>query len=210
MKQKGFSSVQILIAIVILAVAGLAYSGKLPIPSQTGSPTPTPTPEVAQIKETENWKTYTNSKDGFSIRYPKEGFVRLICPDEELVLDDDKQYTPEVVQKGELSREVCGRGGRFDIEVQTYNHSDDLKETGETGIPQASKDYMVEEEIVIVGDIQGKRYTVTPTESCEGICAPESRMEVYLTKGDTSYTFYLWNKEYLEIFNKMLTTFKFI
>src|SRR3989339_481224 len=32
--------------------------------------------------ETVNWEIYVNNMNGYSIKYPKNGYLRLICPDE--------------------------------------------------------------------------------------------------------------------------------
>lgn len=71
--QKGQAQVLILAGIVILlAVAGgIFYLGRITAPKLqniTTSPTPQPSP----VDETANWKTYTNTKYGYSLKYPPE------------------------------------------------------------------------------------------------------------------------------------------
>lgn len=79
-KQKGQLTIFILVGILVLAgVAGGAYflgkSGQSK-PGQTVSqsqPTPQPTsgPQASHIPDpTANWKTYTNAKVGFQVKYP--------------------------------------------------------------------------------------------------------------------------------------------
>lgn len=80
MTQKG--QIQILIGILILViVAGGAYFlGKsnvkpsTPVVSQTSQPTPSLTPDASPAptgaRETANWKTYTDSANGFLFKYP--------------------------------------------------------------------------------------------------------------------------------------------
>lgn len=81
MKQKGFTSLIILIGILILAVLSGFYfwnkfwiklDNKLPVPIKVplkalAFPTSTTTPSP--------WKTYVNEKYGFQITYPKEGVI---------------------------------------------------------------------------------------------------------------------------------------
>lgn len=73
MDQKGFISIILtLFILAVAAVAGYSYLGEnlsqisLPAPKALVTPAPTNT------KETANWKTYTNSKYGYSIKYPSQ------------------------------------------------------------------------------------------------------------------------------------------
>lgn len=77
--QKGFTTIHILLIVVILVVAGLIYSGKLNINSQKALPTPIPTPEISQVNsevnlddETANWKTYKDPDNKFELKYPSD------------------------------------------------------------------------------------------------------------------------------------------
>ena len=78
MNQKGFVSIILIVAIVIVVstVGYFAFVKKsepivqqtTPTPTKTNtpvSPTPTPTPNLRA-----NWKTYTNSQYGFEVKYP--------------------------------------------------------------------------------------------------------------------------------------------
>lgn len=76
MNEKSFVNI-ILIVIVVLAVGAVGYfvfvkksapiAQQTPTPSQNNNPvSPTPT----QKNETVNWKTYSNSKYNFSLKYP--------------------------------------------------------------------------------------------------------------------------------------------
>src|SRR3989344_6103492 len=71
--------------------------------------------ECPKENETADWKTYTNSASKYSVKYPAEGFVRLLCPGEELVLRTKTASDT----KDDEAFETCGRGGRFTIEVVT-------------------------------------------------------------------------------------------
>lgn len=69
--QKGFTlSLVLLVVLIITAIGGIVYLNKSPQKPTPSSPvdtsqSPQPTPD-----ETANWKTYTNKKYGFSIKYP--------------------------------------------------------------------------------------------------------------------------------------------
>lgn len=82
MTQKGQTLVYILVGVLILvSVAGGAYYfGKSSTPKSSPAPvvtsqTPQPTPDETVYTESDrsaNWKTYTNIKYGYSIRYPDD------------------------------------------------------------------------------------------------------------------------------------------
>ncbi len=71
--QKGFAPI-LIILLIALAVGGYSiYSNYLnnqtkPTPQPTTHSTPQPSPSPAD--EIANWKTYTNTKYGFSLKYP--------------------------------------------------------------------------------------------------------------------------------------------
>lgn len=87
MNQKGQTGILILAGIVILVAlaGGIFYLGRVTAPKPqpqnvvTSSPQPSPSP----TDETANWKTYTNTKYGYSIKYPSE--IKLITSDENAV-----------------------------------------------------------------------------------------------------------------------------
>jgi hypothetical protein len=83
MNQKGFTNIILVVIIVILigAVGYFAFIKKpepvaqqtIPTPTQTITPTKTPaSPTPTPKDETANWKTYTDIKHGYSIRYPSD------------------------------------------------------------------------------------------------------------------------------------------
>lgn len=78
MKQKGLAPILIVVLIAVALGGYLIYSQQtkptppLPKPAivpQTPQATPVPSPIP---NETTNWKTYTNTKEGYSVGYPKE------------------------------------------------------------------------------------------------------------------------------------------
>lgn len=81
--EKGFANIALVVVIVILlgVVGYFAFVKKLPpIAQQTPTPmstqtkTPVPTPTPTPKGETANWKTYTNTKYGFEVKYPSDVF----------------------------------------------------------------------------------------------------------------------------------------
>lgn len=78
MSQRGFVPIFILIGVVIITVLfGAYFSGKLPIkPSITQTQVSvTPTAQPARLDETANWKTYTDTENRFTLKYPLEWSV---------------------------------------------------------------------------------------------------------------------------------------
>jgi hypothetical protein len=80
--QKGFSALDIILALSLVAVIGIAgifaYKNSHSKPSASistsSSPTPKPTASVVADKY-KGWKTYTSSRDGYSIKYPANWIV---------------------------------------------------------------------------------------------------------------------------------------
>lgn len=82
-KQSGNILIFLLIGVLFIGGLGMAYYlgakksiSLTPTPasiinSQTPQPTPTPADTVNQNDETASWKTYANVKYGFSIKYPR-------------------------------------------------------------------------------------------------------------------------------------------
>jgi hypothetical protein len=65
--------ITVLIILLFTAVGALAYQNRTLQQQISAIPTPTPTPLPSETPvewDTANWKTYTNSKLGFSIQYP--------------------------------------------------------------------------------------------------------------------------------------------
>jgi hypothetical protein len=82
--QKGFTQIILILVIVVVAIGAAYYFGTLknksglvsvvPTPTPIVKATQTPSPAEAKAQEgTANWKTYTNTKYGFSFKYP-DGF----------------------------------------------------------------------------------------------------------------------------------------
>lgn len=80
---KGFTGVYILIILVVVVLGGLYYFGKLPVKLPTSQPQLSASPTQSQkANETsnpdlieDNWRRYTNSKYGFSLKYPQDWYL---------------------------------------------------------------------------------------------------------------------------------------
>lgn len=109
--QKGQTQVLILAGIVILiAVAGgIFFLGRVTapkpqLPVATSSPQPSPTPDetvYTESDETTNWKTYTNTNYGFSVKYPTDLEVE----------DRSNQFPPFTIFLTDKTKQVPYEGG---------------------------------------------------------------------------------------------------
>ncbi|MBI2641144.1 hypothetical protein HYW87_00935 [Candidatus Roizmanbacteria bacterium] len=158
-----------------------------------------PYPKDDNTDETANWKTYENIENGYSIKYPSSQLARLICPDEELIL---QKRVPGNEQIDEKPLPTCGRDARFDIEVQTYSILPEELST--------NKDYIISKEAVTIANKTADKYIVVPSSTCYGMCSPEWREEIRLVANGKTYTFHLWNKDLSGTFDQILSTFKFL
>lgn len=68
--QKGLTPIHIAILIGVVLFSYLAYSSKINLPQKQTSQSPTTVSD-----ETADWKTYTNTKYGYSVMYPQELYL---------------------------------------------------------------------------------------------------------------------------------------
>ena len=204
LKSKWPLLVILLLVLVLLPLGGyfLINEGSKNKPSPTVSPTPTQTvsltasPTPTQADETADWKTYTNTASGYSVKYPDDLYVRLICPDEELTLRTRQASDT----KDEETFETCGRGGRFTIEVVTA-----------ASLTEPSTDEFVEvtkEDIAIAG-VPARKYISTRKPTAEGPI-PDWSEDIYFEKGGKKHLIHFDKGVSDDIKTKFLSTFKFI
>lgn len=117
-KQKGFTNILLIVFVVVLAgVAGyfalknrsvtptpIPFVDEQPTPSQSPTLSFKPTTTIAStplqpsptpIRETTNWKTYTNTKYGFGVNIPKEWTVKTVS-NELFFYSGSTDVTPDV------------------------------------------------------------------------------------------------------------------
>jgi hypothetical protein len=160
-------------------------------PASTSTPIPTSDP-------TASWEVYTNSENGYSIKYPKfaDGFTRLVCPTEELTVtttDTGNKTSP-------ITMPSCERGGRYEFETKTTAFI--------APAPEKTKYYDIVEEDIVVGGLNAKRYTFTFTNIEDGPY-PTWFTSVRINKNNKTYEIYFSDKTKLALFNQILSTFKF-
>lgn len=71
--QKGFSNIFLVISLLVIAlIGGAIYFGKVNLPRTQTAVNPEQQVAKSTVDETANWKTYTSTKYGFSVKYPPE------------------------------------------------------------------------------------------------------------------------------------------
>lgn len=207
---KTFIILLVILLILIVSVGGYMLGAKRnktaqnqPLPTPIIHPSPAPLPSKASategVDETANWKTYTNSKHAYLIRYPNDIFVRTICPNKELILEHGMPNEA----RDSIEVPACGgRGGRFAIEIVTYD-----SQKGEKPYFDYS-DYSVAEEEVIVTGIKTKKSTYSFVDKED----PESSdwfSRVLVLKGTKTYEITFGDKDFIQTFDQILSTFQF-
>ncbi len=160
---------------------------------------------------TADWETYTNTKYGFSIKYPPdEGrLISFTCEEGKEYAQGD--YTFEFTQlfdlfgleKPETQVVYCGPGGSpYTIEVRAYRgepiKSNELE--GSEGVES-------QKEEVLIDKVEGIKATFNKTSSSP---LPEEWIEALVFKDGNRYHFFLSDLAYEQTFNLILSTFKFL
>lgn len=189
----------ILLLLLIPALMGVAsYFGyqNWQLRQQIVRNQPIPTPQTmptTQSDPTETWKTYTNTKFNYSVKYPNTGVARINCENEENML-----YLALGSQQDILAPQNCARDSRFNIEIVASNKP--VKNT-DNRYQSVSTEFQIAE-------IKAVKHTYTQKPNFEG--PGESWFEeVYFEKNGIYYDAYNRNKELSITFDQILSTFKF-
>lgn len=198
MKQSGFTPISILIAILILTLLGVGVFyvtnqqnqkvKKLLLENIPSSPAPTAkSNESTASAETANWITYTNTKFGFSFKYPNNGnwkFVALPNP----FTNQQVTFAADCVS-GSQGEKGCGEKDNitsFLVSLSNFKSINEyLKEASTAKTETAS---IADYQIIKLNGIDAVR-AVNP-----GICNPgadacqNSSIEYYVIYRDQGYT----------------------
>ena len=170
-------------------------AGPTPAPQQTEKQTASPSPTNAP-DPTADWKTYTNTASKYSVKFPSDMFVRLICPDEELVLRTRK----ETDTKDEETFETCGRGGRFTIEVVT----------AESFTEPVTDDYVeVTKSNITIDGVAARDYISVKKPTAEGPI-PDWSEDIYFEKAGIKHLIHFDRGVSEDIKTNFLSSFKFL
>lgn len=196
MKQKGFTTILILVGILVIGVVagGAYYLGKQvsPKPSPASIVTSQSTPSSVPSDEIANWKTYTDNKYGFSIKYP-DTWKYLETPTEIY-----KTNNPQVWFGSGLPMPQTDARAEVAISISKDDPSSKWK-------PENFENY--KSESVQLDNIVGTRITGNYK------IAPERKDVVVIIRSKDYYFEVLpanFDNESLKKFNQILSTFKFL
>lgn len=208
--QKGLTSIHIVILIGVVLLGYLFYSGKIALPQKQ---TDQPIAETSKVDETADWKTYTNTKYGFEVKYPNDWIMTDECDEKSENCGENwkvvTSYVPALGPTGDYT------GGIY-VALKTYNSineavQDRLASTVDArscSIEVLDKDGEIGEYKNIWGYVS-KKNVLDTTEEGQVNCL---NIAYYLSDGkryfEMSGGFEEGNKHY-DIVNKILSTFKF-
>ena len=152
----------------------------------------TPTPKATN-DPTANWKTFTDSKYGYSVKYPPQGIYRINCEGEQ-----DLFYLIKSAQTDLLEPQNCARDSRFNLEIVVL-----------TKQPTIDDRYLATSSAYTVGGIEATKTIYTQKPNFEGPGA-SWYTEVNFKKGNYYYQAYTGDKDLEQTLDQILSTFKFI
>jgi hypothetical protein len=194
MTQKGFAPILLIILIGALSVSGyFIYKNKTPPKLSQNNATSLPSVNPTTLPSTGNgWKKYTNSKLGFTVNYPSNGFVRVPCENEEEFFYLTPGNHPEPT-----SPQNCARDSRFNIEIVANEFPPDLDSRYKFVFKKLS-----------VGGVEAFHYTFEPKAPLDGP-GEEWYEVIYFQNNGLFYNAYNRNKENSPVFLEILKSFKF-
>jgi hypothetical protein len=149
-----------------------------------------PCPNQVTQDETANWKTYTNTKFGFSVKYPNSWFSNSCGSDQTLILDpsssivcETEPYNPIVLVANDDSREVS--------EI-AKGWLPDFKITPLESVPITAKN---------------SKYLVEKVQPAPG---PEKLIIIYFPIKKGTFIIYVNNIQYGKVADQILSTFRFL
>ncbi|PIR78902.1 MAG: hypothetical protein COU26_04065 [Candidatus Levybacteria bacterium CG10_big_fil_rev_8_21_14_0_10_36_30] len=151
-----------------------------------------------QTVDTSNWKTYTNSKYGYSLKYPTDKFT-----------DCSKTYGFYLYEGKEGSRE-CALGE----ETPEFLIINTLEGTGKFQTSEYPKCYSVKEETTMIDGITATKYSNTvfnDKDLCNNMIVGGVKNEVHIVvyKNSVPYNIVFYENSLKDIKYKILSTFKF-
>jgi hypothetical protein len=153
-----------------------------------------------------DWKTYSDSKYGYSIKYPQDSFKQIKCPGDEV---DKFMLTIDSSNRSVIDASTCARDTIYNLEL--------------TPSPKTINDlyidnYDVIESNITVDGISGKKYVLTQIES-----QPGSSWYIFaqFDKEDRGFNLYFQGEcngvtggkthaECEEMFDQIISTFEFV
>ena len=199
--QKGNTLIFPLIGVLVL-VGGAFYLGRQTTPkpspnpvvtSQTPQPTPTPFPST---DETANWKSFTNTKYGYSIKYPPDKFIDCSAEDSFIIHGKPTNNT------------ICGSGEGPYGGLSIVNNT---RLANQSSYPEC---YSTNEEAVKVGGIDGTKYmNILKSENndCNKTVVAGARLGNYILLNNKGTILQIiFDEADNKQLNQILSTFKFL
>lgn len=185
-----------------------------PVPTLTPVPTPTPTLPVISpaptLDPTANWKTYENTKLGFSFKYPNSYFRYLkefvdigvyLAPSEG---SGEAKGTPLTLTPEDVWLNISVSSGANLASIEAYIET--MKQQGDKFYLGAQKTKL------LIGGISGYKLTLDQPYGPQGVVGHQGLVK----RGDVIYTIALtaYKRDALlekeDLFNLMLSTFQFL
>lgn len=222
-KEKGQALILIVVAILVLVAiaAGVYYFGKqnssqprnTPIVSESQKPS---TPSSTTTKdEFSDWKTYTNKKYGYSVRYPADW---LMTEGESTAVDIPKIHSFSLTKTDKTQNQVDLPGdfkddAKYVISIRVSPNSSNY--TAQEYIlqnvsPESQEEFKKELQDIIVGGGKGVKLLQA--------AAPASGLAttIYISHANKIYEFSYGamahqetHTKFMNIFDQILSTFKF-
>ncbi|MBI4097467.1 MAG: hypothetical protein HY426_00320, partial [Candidatus Levybacteria bacterium] len=187
----------LLVLITGLLTAGATYfilkarmGNKTPAPTPTPviqEPTPTPEPITG-------WKTFDSPNRPYTFSYPKNWDV----------LANDNSGATIVAPKeviDVLKKSVLNEGSTF-LTLEMYEYNEPISRT-------TDENRLVTVKNIVLGGIPAKRYTEVYNQAIPGIEKGAILTSTVVQHKGKTYDLTLLKNEYLEIYNQILSTFKF-
>ena len=161
----------------------------------------TPVPVISKTisTPTANWKTYNNTVDGYSIKYPSNLFTNCSSIDNSFTLflgkDDIKNCN-----KGEQTTE--------------FGITNSLSGTGSIATSYYPKCYSVKTENTTIAGVPAKKYSnviLNDTGTCNNqyVNGEKNNIHIIFTKNNVSYNIFYYEDENKSVKEQILSTFKF-
>lgn len=211
--QKGFTPVLVLIGVlVIIAVAGGAYYvGKSQI-SAVSSPSLQPVPLQNPTGGTTDWKTYQDTKTGFSFKYPSNAQASTEAVFSMLSLQEDDGINVKPPYEAPYNKwytmDLVVRGNPQGIDAKTIinNYIEDIKKT--CSPPACGTPAMIQNTLKPYqnGVINGYIFHIgAETDSVMVVQVKGNKAYIFRMSGDQGYV----TDSGLKIFDQILSSFKF-
>jgi hypothetical protein len=200
MKQKGFAPIIILILLVL--VGGAYYFGitkNKTVPSLVVPVQPSSSPVAQPIADpTANWKTYTNKEYGFTVKYPSDAKLRISQSE-----SSDRMLVVAFDSPNAIFDHLFKSGGySFEISMQTQKNFNTLDE-----YLSFQKEHSMYENILpkTYNNVIGYLF-----KNDKGYSGLNFIYQGFVAKNnDLFYTINYFTDEDLDMFNQILSTFKF-